>query len=71
MFSSSAVAIGRQQEGECDLKSVHLQRVEGTPCQSRGCSHTGGSESLRSGSCIVKYKVTACGHSAAELLICS
>lgn len=41
-------------EGECVLESVHLQRVEGTPCQSGGCSHTEGSESLRSGSCIIE-----------------
>lgn len=41
-------------EAECDLESVHLQRVEGTPCQSGGCSHTEGSESLRSGSCIIE-----------------
>lgn len=40
--------------GECVLESVHLQRVEGTPCQSGGCSHTEGSESLRSGSCIIE-----------------
>lgn len=48
-------------EGECVLESVHLQRVEGTPCQSGGCSHTEGSESLRSGSCIIESEVTACG----------
>lgn len=41
-------------EGESILKSMHLQRVEGTLCQSRGCSHTGGSESLRSGSCVTE-----------------
>lgn len=40
--------------GECVLERVHLQRVEGTPCQSEGCSHTEGSESLRSGSCIIE-----------------
>lgn len=59
-------------EGECILESVHLQRVEGTPCQSGGCSHTEGSESLRSGSCIIESEVTACGHPAtgAEKLSC-
>lgn len=41
-------------EGECILESVHLQRVEGTPCQSGGCSHTEGSESLHSGSCVIE-----------------
>lgn len=45
---------GKIAEGECVLESVHLQRVEGTPCQSGGCSHTEGSESLRSGSCIIE-----------------
>lgn len=45
---------GKIEEGECVLESVHLQRVEGTPCQSGGCSHTEGSESLRSGSCIIE-----------------